>query len=166
MPTPSVYPNFPQTLELLTLALSRTGQPRDPSQSYVDQARRIGAIKFDGVGDPTVAEEWIEKMERIMDVMDVPQGRRVVLAIFFLSRNARHWWESTRRRYRDPSAITWQEFRTAFDGQFYPQTYQNMNMEEFLQLEQGSMTVLEYEKKFNELSKYCAPLMSDEGKKC
>ncbi|VVA30996.1 PREDICTED: zf-CCHC domain-containing /RVP_2, partial [Prunus dulcis] len=35
---------------------------------------------------------------------------------------------------------------------YYPQAYQNMKMEEFLQLEQGSMTVLEYEKKFNELS--------------
>ncbi|VVA30046.1 PREDICTED: retrotransposon, partial [Prunus dulcis] len=39
-------------------------------------------------------------------------------------------------------------------------------MEEFLQLEQGSMTVLEYEKRFNELSKYCLPLVEDESKKC
>ncbi|KAI5351437.1 hypothetical protein L3X38_004328 [Prunus dulcis] len=39
-------------------------------------------------------------------------------------------------------------------------------MEEFLQLEQGTMTVLEYEKKFNELSKYCVPLVEDENKKC
>ncbi|VVA39362.1 PREDICTED: reverse mRNAase, partial [Prunus dulcis] len=31
---------------------------------------------------------------------------------------------------------------------------------------QGSMTVLEYEKKFNELSKYCLPLVEDESKKC
>ncbi|CAL2229315.1 unnamed protein product [Prunus armeniaca] len=39
-------------------------------------------------------------------------------------------------------------------------------MEEFLQLEQGAMTLLEYEKKFNELSKYCVPLVEDENKKC
>ncbi|CAL2257385.1 unnamed protein product [Prunus armeniaca] len=39
-------------------------------------------------------------------------------------------------------------------------------MEEFLQLEQGVMTVLEYEKKFNELSKYCIPLVEDGNKKC
>ncbi|BBH09104.1 hypothetical protein Prudu_021513 [Prunus dulcis] len=71
--------------------------------------------------------------------------------------NARYWWESIRRRHQDPSAITWQVFRTAFDEQFYPLAYQNMKMEEFLQLEQASMTVLEYEKKFNELSKYCTP---------
>ncbi|VVA35062.1 PREDICTED: retrotransposon, partial [Prunus dulcis] len=57
-------------------------------------------------------------------------------------------------------------FRAAFDSQYYPQAYQNMKMEEFLQLEQGSMTVLEYEKKFNELSKYCLPLVEDESKKC
>ncbi|KAI5324051.1 hypothetical protein L3X38_033124 [Prunus dulcis] len=39
-------------------------------------------------------------------------------------------------------------------------------MQEFLQLEQGIMTVLEYEKKFNDLSKYCLPLVDDEIKKC
>ncbi|VVA33282.1 PREDICTED: Transposon, partial [Prunus dulcis] len=54
----------------------------------------IGATEFDGDGDPAVAEEWIEKMERIMEVMAVPQDRRVTLATFFLTRNARFWWES------------------------------------------------------------------------
>ncbi|XP_020412075.1 uncharacterized protein LOC18786176 [Prunus persica] len=165
MPTPPIDPNFQQTLELLTQALSRTGEPRDASLTYADQARRIGAVEFNGDGDPAVAEEWIE-MERIMDVMDVPHERRVVLATFFLSRNARYWWESVRRQYQDPSAITWPVFRTAFVEQFYPLAYQNMKMEEFLQLEQGIMTVAEYEKKFNELSKYCAPLVADERKKC
>ncbi|CAL9004185.1 unnamed protein product, partial [Prunus brigantina] len=165
MPTPPIDPNFQQTLELLTQALSRTRQPRDASLTYVDQARGIGAVEFNGDGDLAMAEEWIE-MERIMDVMNVPQERRVVLATFFLSRNARYWWESVRRQYQDPSAITWQVFRNAFVEQFYPLAYQNMKMEEFLQLEQGIMTVLEYEKKFNELSKYCASLVADERKKC
>ncbi|VVA39015.1 PREDICTED: Transposon, partial [Prunus dulcis] len=56
--------------------------------------KRIGATDFDGDGDPAVAEEWIERIERIMEVMAVPQDRRVTLATFFLIRNARHWWES------------------------------------------------------------------------
>lgn len=54
----------------------------------------------------------------------------------------------------------------AFDEMFYPIAYQNMKMEEFLQVKQGSMTLLEYENKFIELSKYCAPLVADERKKC
>ncbi|XP_021811765.1 uncharacterized protein LOC110754942 [Prunus avium] len=151
---------------MLTQALSRTEQPREPSLSYADQATRIGATDFDGDGDPAVAEEWIERMEWTMRVMAVPQDHRVTLATFFLARNARHWWESIRRRYQDPSAITWQVFRAAFDIQYYPLAYQNMKMEEFLQLEQGVLTVLEYEKKFHELSKYCIPLVQDERKKC
>ncbi|XP_034208114.1 uncharacterized protein LOC117621659 [Prunus dulcis] len=157
MPTIMGDPNLQQTLELLTQALSRTGQSRDPSLGYADQAKRTGQSS-----DPAVAEEWIERMERIIEVMAVPQDRRVTLATFFLTRNARYWWESVKRRYRDPSAITWPVFRAAFDSQYYPQAYQNLKMEEFLQLEQGSMTVLEYEKKFNELSKYCIPLVEDE----
>ncbi|XP_020409514.1 uncharacterized protein LOC18781549, partial [Prunus persica] len=151
---------------MLTQALSRAGQPRDPSLGYADQAKRIGAIDFDGTGDPAVAEGWIERMERIMEVMAVPQDRRVLLASFFLIGNARHWWESIKRRYPDPSVISWPVFRAVFNSQYYPQAYQNLKMQEFLQLDQGLMTVLEYEKKFNELSKYCIPLVEDESKKC
>ncbi|VVA39500.1 PREDICTED: LOC109794585 partial, partial [Prunus dulcis] len=54
--------------------------------------KKIGATDFDGAGDPAVAEEWIERMERIMEVMVVPQDRKVILATFFLTRSARHWW--------------------------------------------------------------------------
>ncbi|BBG97313.1 hypothetical protein Prudu_006394 [Prunus dulcis] len=62
-PRPTVMgdPNLQQTLELLTQALSRAEQSRDPSLGYADQAKRIGATDFDGDGDPAVAEEWIEK---------------------------------------------------------------------------------------------------------
>ncbi|CAL8993984.1 unnamed protein product [Prunus brigantina] len=166
MTTVPVDPNVQQTLELLAQALTRPGQSREPSLGYAEQAKRIGAIDFDGDGDPAMAEEWIEKIERVMEIMRVPQDQRVALATFFLTRNARHWWESIKRRYQDPAAITWQVFRAAFDGQYYPLAYQNLKMEEFLQLEQGVMTVLEYEKKFHELSKYCIPLVEDENKKC
>ncbi|CAL9021297.1 unnamed protein product [Prunus brigantina] len=45
-------------------------------------------------------------MERIMDVMNILHECRVVLATYFLSRYARYWWESIRRRYQDSSTIT------------------------------------------------------------
>ncbi|CAL2256203.1 unnamed protein product [Prunus armeniaca] len=102
----------------------------------------------------------------MVEMIDVPHERRVTLATFFLARNIRHWWESVRRRYQDRSAITWPFFRATFDGQFYLLAYQNMKMEEFLQLEQGVMSILEYEKNFNELSKYYTPLVAAKSKKC
>ncbi|KAI5334834.1 hypothetical protein L3X38_024967 [Prunus dulcis] len=105
VPTMQGDPNFQQTLELLAHALARTGQPRDPSMGYADQAKRIGATDFDGDGTPAVAKEWIERIEQIMEVMAVPQNSRVTLATFFLIRNARHWWDSVKRRYRDPLTI-------------------------------------------------------------
>ncbi|CAL2256387.1 unnamed protein product [Prunus armeniaca] len=43
VPTMPLDPNFQQTLELLTQALSRIEQTRDPSLGYADQAKRIGA---------------------------------------------------------------------------------------------------------------------------
>ncbi|KAI5323091.1 hypothetical protein L3X38_032163 [Prunus dulcis] len=76
---------------------SQLGQEEVPVPAPVPEPdvgikqRGLGAIDFDGDGTPAVAEEWIERMEQIMEVMAVPQNSRVILATFFLIRNARHW---------------------------------------------------------------------------
>lgn len=71
-PTQAIDPHLQHTVELLTQALFRAGHTRDLALTYVDQTRRIGAVDFDGRGDPAVAEDWIENVEKIMEVMEVP----------------------------------------------------------------------------------------------
>lgn len=48
--------------------------------------------------------------------------------------------------YSGHGTITWSDFRKEFNNYFFRTVYQDDRRSEFLMLEQGSMTVEEYEK--------------------
>ena len=48
--------------------------------------------------------------------------------------------------------VTWQEFTTAFHEYYIPTGLLNRKLTEFLDLKQGSMTVMDYVNKFNHLA--------------
>src|ERR1051325_5591999 len=57
-------------------------------------------------------------------------------------------------------------FLKVFYDKFFPMTYRDAKLDEFLKLVQGNSTVAEYEKKFTELSKYAHVLVIDEADRC
>ncbi|MQL67938.1 hypothetical protein Taro_000213 [Colocasia esculenta] len=57
------------------------------------------------------------------------------------------------------------QFVRLFRAKFVPEHVQDRMEQEFLSLAQGSMTVLEYEARFSELSKYAPHIMADERRK-
>ncbi|KAI5321303.1 hypothetical protein L3X38_030374 [Prunus dulcis] len=91
---------------------------------------------------------------------------RVRLATFLLKGNAYHWWKAVKRGYENPAAINWGEFQRVFSEQFYPPSYRHAKKSEFLYLKQGSMSVMEYEHKFNELSRFAPELVATEEDRC
>ncbi|KAI5350327.1 hypothetical protein L3X38_003218 [Prunus dulcis] len=105
-------------------------------------------------------------MERIFEVLACPVGDRVCLATFLLKGNAYHWWKAVERGYENPTAINWEEFQLVFSEQFYPPSYRHAKKSEFLYLKQGSMSVVEYEHKFNELSRFAPELVAIEDDRC
>ena len=50
--------------------------------------------------------------------------------------------------------MTWREFRQLFMSKFFPASARHVKDWEFLQLKQGSMTILEYVAKFTELARF------------
>ena len=48
--------------------------------------------------------------------------------------------------------VTWQEFTTAFREYYIPTGVLNRKLMEFLDLKQGSMSVMDYVNKFNHLA--------------
>ena len=128
----------------------------------VDQARRLGAVGFDGSTDPMVALSWLDDTKKILDEgMQCPDEDRVRIAGFLPGDSARKWWayERTRRRH------TWAQFKTAFHTEFCPPAFVETKWLEFETLTQGSMTVFEYERRFKELSDFCPNLVADEVSK-
>ena len=56
--------------------------------------------------------------------------------------------------------MSWTQFKEEFLEKLYPTIYKDKKSEEFFKLEQGSMSVTNYEKKFLELVRY-VPLFCD-----
>src|SRR3954471_22194987 len=78
----------------------------------------------------------------------------VTFATYHLRCPAAQWWESHRLAMPDGTVTTWQEFQSAFCAWHIPQGLMHRKKEEFLKLRQGETTVVEYHRKFLELSRY------------
>lgn len=150
------------TRTMTTALMGRCGY----ESSEIERVKELGAKEFMGGPDPAEAECWISDVERIFEVLECPVGDRVRLATFWLKGNAYHWWQAVKRGYENPAAITWEEFQKVFSDQFYPPSYRYAKKSEFLYLKQGSMSVAEYEHKFNELSRFAPELVATEEDRC
>ena len=55
---------------------------------------------------------------------------------------------------RDLKAMTWAEFQELFMGRYFPDTARHAKAQEFLELKQGTMTVMDYVARFTELAHF------------
>ena len=107
---------------------------------------------FTGGRDPVVADHWFYQIERILEAMEITSDTtRIRLAIFKLKVESQLWWDWIKVS-RDLETMTWGEFRELFISKFFPASTRHAKAREFLELKQGSMTVLEYVAKFTELA--------------
>ena len=71
--------------ENLVKRLARSLERSGFTGSTVDQARRLGAVGYDGATDSMVALSWLDYTEKILDEgMQCPDEDRVKIAGFFL----------------------------------------------------------------------------------
>ena len=61
------------------------------------------------------------------------------------------WWDWVKTS-RDIEVMTWIEFHELFMGKYFPATTRHAKAQEFLDLRQGTMTVMEYVAKFTKLA--------------
>ena len=78
---------------------------------------------------------------------------RVRLATFQLEGEALVWWRWVRTS-RDLEVMTWAEFQELFMGKYFPETARHAKAQEFLELKQGTMTVMDYVARFTELARF------------
>ena len=132
-------------------------QPREPTVS-IERARKLGARNYDGIGDPEKAWSWLEGNERVFNVMGWSDEQMVTYSPFLLRDKALDWWKAIQRRF--PLGVSWTQFKEDFLEKFYPTVYKDQKIEDFFKLEQGTMLVIDYEKKFSELVRH-VPLFCD-----
>ena len=109
---------------------------------------------FTGGGDPMVADHWFRQIERILQAMEITSDTtRITLASFQLEGESQIWWEWVTTS-RDLETMTWDDFRRLFIGKYFPTYARHAKAREFLELRQGTMTVLEYVARFTELARF------------
>ena len=113
---------------------------------------KMKLTEFVGSTDPLEAEEWINLMEMIFDFMQLSDQERVACVSFMLKKDARHWW-ATVKMTRDVGMMTWVDFIGEFNQKYYNSAIMRAQQDEFLNLKQGTMTVIEAVNKFEQLSR-------------
>ncbi|KAI3974354.1 hypothetical protein MKX01_031023, partial [Papaver californicum] len=119
---------------------------------------------YNGNTDPLVAEEWLNKFEKIFTFLEVNDEDKLTLAVYKLEGDATRWWKMTYRS-RNDNQFSWFQFRLEFLNKYFPQTARNPRMIEFVQLTHRNMTVAQYQAKFEELSRFGPHLIDDEAMK-
>ena len=101
-----------------------------------------------------VADHWFMQIENILEAMEITSDTtRIRLAAFQLEGEAQVWWRWARTS-RDLEVMTWAEFQELFMGKYFPETARHAKAQEFLELKQGAMTVMESVARFTELARY------------
>ncbi|XP_020683951.2 uncharacterized protein LOC110100682, partial [Dendrobium catenatum] len=145
----------------------------DPVSAEVDKNLKLfQSLKpplFKGGVDARSAEDWIIRIRKVLNGMRCPENRRVSLAIFMLEGEAKRWWRGQQLekfKGRSEEQIMWEEFEQVFREWYVPPSARQAMQESFVNLKQGSKTVIQYEAEFTALSRYAPQLISTSEEKC
>ncbi|KAA0054678.1 gag protease polyprotein [Cucumis melo var. makuwa] len=127
--------------------------------------RKYNPTTFDGsLEDPTRAQMWLSSLETIFRYMKCPEDQKVQCAVFMLTDRGTARWETTERMLGgDVSQITWQQFKESFYAKFFSASLRDAKRQEFLNLEQGDMTVEQYDAEFDMLSRFAPEMIATEA---
>ncbi|KAL0537626.1 hypothetical protein IC582_026609 [Cucumis melo] len=96
--------------------------------------------------------------------MKCPEDRKVQCAVFMLTDRGTTWWETIERMLGgDVGQITWQQFKKSFYAKFFSASLRDAKRQEFLNLEQGDMTVEQYDAEFDMLSRFAPEMIATEA---
>ena len=115
--------------------------------------------------EPSMAENWLERTERMLVQMHCTLDESLECATALLQDEAYQWWVS-KTRTAPPGSITWKLFLDEFKKHYVGRIYLANMRREFHNLRQRQMSVTEYQREFTRLSKYAPEILMSEEEKC
>ena len=156
-------------LQQLAQALQRAGQPaaKVPQRSAIERRARYRPIDFLGQkeDEPSMAENWLERTERMLVQMHCTAKEKLECATSLLQDEAYQWWVSVTRT-APPERVTWRLFLDEFKKHYVGRIYLNNMRREFHNLKQKQLSVTKYVREFTRLSKYAPEMLVSEEEKC
>ncbi|GJS71411.1 putative CCCH-type zinc finger family protein [Tanacetum coccineum] len=135
--------------------------PRQPQQP-VDPLRSLGLRteipEFEGRLQPDDFLDWIQTVERIFDLRDIPDRLKVKLVAIKLKKYASLWWEQVqtqRARKGKHKVDTWDKMKRLLRDQFLPVTYKQDAYLDYQNLKQASLSVEELINDFERMRMRC-----------
>uniref|UniRef100_A0A5B6ZSV1 CCHC-type domain-containing protein n=1 Tax=Davidia involucrata TaxID=16924 RepID=A0A5B6ZSV1_DAVIN len=124
--------------------------------------QRLKPPTFSGEPDPLIAEEWLARVTKILDTLQIVEDNlRVSFAVLQLQGDASKWWEYE----RNTVSGEWEAFTKAFLEKYFPEVTKDALREEFEKLIQKNMSVMQYEARFTTLSRFASELVENEDLK-
>ncbi|KAK1647861.1 hypothetical protein QYE76_065666 [Lolium multiflorum] len=120
---------------------------------------------FSKCTEPLDADDWLRTIENNLEVAGVGIDEKVLFATHFLSGPARAWWENIKAMQVEGHVIDWEEFKAKFRKTHIPSGLIKLMKDKFMNLRQGSMSVVDYLDKFTTLSRYAPEDTNTEEKK-
>ncbi|XP_019179515.1 PREDICTED: uncharacterized protein LOC109174714 [Ipomoea nil] len=155
-----------QTMQTLSDALLHNNNPPPPPPAgNRDVGRLVLGHRlpvFAGEEDPVLLEDWIKTLDKIFVVVGCPDDRRVEFASFYFSHEADLWWVHEGPACQEEPGFDWSALKDKLRERFYPSHVRAAMYEEFLHLQQGSSSVVEYHKRFLELAYFSQMLVPTE----
>ena len=153
--------DFAKAVGITTAAIAQTNATSSQGvPSNLQRFRTHHPPTFIGGGDPMVVDHWFMQVEKVLEAMEITSDTtRIILAAFHLEGEAQVWWKWARTS-RDLEAMTWEEFQELFMGKYFPDTARHAKTQEFLELKQGTMNVMEYVARFTELARFADDYMA------
>jgi predicted PolB exonuclease-like 3'-5' exonuclease len=122
---------------------------------------------FTKAEDPLDADVWLHVVESKFPLLprDCPDNAKARFSAQQLHGPARTWWDHFRAMLPADREVSWEEFKTAFRGHHIPAEILDRKLNEFLALNQGTHTVLQYAQAFNNLCQYAGYHANSDEKK-
>ena len=78
-------------------------------------------------------EHWLKEVKKILDVLEVPEERRVSLAFFMLRDEADSWWDMVKSTHDVPH-MGWTWFEELLLAKYFPEAMRRQKRSEFVHL--------------------------------
>ena len=154
----------------LANVLGHPERPRDRVQNEENRAmvalekfKKLSPPTFNGMSGPDASESWLDQIERAFAVMCLPDDLKLNSGTYQLIDQAGVWWKNVSRRVGAPT--TWEQFTQLFSERYFSPVHHSIKRDEFRSLIQGTMSVTEYEAKFESLSRFDKSLDNDPEEK-
>jgi hypothetical protein len=154
-----------QTMANMQQAQGHQPAPQPQPRDKLGEFQRSKPPIFSHSIEPMDADDWLETIEKKLQVVQCNNREKVLFASHQLEGPAADWWDAYVEAHEEPGTINWQGFRNNFRTHHVPFGMMKLKKKEFEDLKQGSMSVNEYVTRFTQLSRYAPDDVDTDEKK-